>query len=190
MAEPTTNTGETPDGTPQPTGQGETPEPVVATTPQSFDDFLEAQSVEIQTLYEAHTQGLTSALKAERTQGTELTKQLKALLPKAEKGSELEAALKDATAKLDDAQHRNGFLEEAGRPEIGLRPSYLKLAYMAAQADELIDARGRVNWAGLKSAYPDMFGTPTPKGNAGAGTQTPPAVAADMNSEIRRKAGR
>jgi len=187
-----TATGGTPEpANTQPGASGtQAPEAQTPPLPETFEAFLDAQPAEIQGLYETHTKGLKAALDSERSQRGDLTKQLRELLPKAEKGSELEATLNATMAKLEDAERRAEFLEEATKPEIGCRSKYIKTAYMAAQAEGMIDAKGRVDWLALKAAYPEMFGEPTPKGNAGNGTQAPPAAAISMNDLIRRKAGR
>lgn len=183
MPEQTQGTGGTPDG------QGGTPQAQAQTqTAQSFAEFIKAQPPEVQGLYEADVKGLKTSLDSERTQRAELAKQLKDLLPKAEKGSELEKLIGDATTKLEEAERRATFFEEAGKPDVGCQNA--RLAYLAAQTDGLIDQKGRVNWEALKTSYPELFRKTIPAGNAGNGAGTPPPAAKSMNDFIRRAAGR
>lgn len=158
------------------------------TTPDvTFEGWLEQQDEQIRGLYEAHTAKLTNAVKATRQERDDLAKQLKDLLPKAEKGSELEKSLADALGRIEQAERRAAFAEEAVKPEIGCRNP--RAAYLLAQADNLFDRRGQPDWAAIKAAAPELFGAPGVKGNAGAGTSDKPPKA-DMNAYIRHMAGR
>lgn len=156
-------------------------------TPESFDKFLEGQSDAIKQLYQQHTAGLQNAVKATRQERDDFAKQIKELSQNAEKGSELEKSLAEITGKLEQAERRAVFAEEAVKPEIGCRNP--KAAYLLAVADNLFDRRGNPDWQALKAAAPELFGKPNPNANAGDGTQDPPNKS-DMNSWIRRAAGR
>lgn len=156
-------------------------------TPESFEKFLEAQPEAIKGLYATHTAGLHNAVKATRQERDDLAKQFKDLLPKVEKGSEAEKALTEATARLELAERRAAFVEEAVKPEIGCRNP--KAAYALAVADNLFDRRGGPDWAAIKAAAPELFGQRNAAGNAGTGTDGQ-APKQDMNSFIRRSAGR
>ena len=104
------------------------------TTPDvTFEGWLEQQDEQIRSLYEAHTAKLTNAVRATRQERDDLAKQLKDLLPKAEKGSELEKSLADALGRIEQAERRAAFAEEAVKPEIGCRNP--RAAYLLAQAD-------------------------------------------------------
>ena len=172
--------------------QQQQPAPAPETTPPapaSFDEWLTAQDETIRGLYEQHTAGLKSALQAERTQRQDLAKQLREAAKKSEGGSETQKALEETATRLEEAEARATFFEEAARPEIGC--SNPRLAYLAAQDAQAIDKKGRVNWAALKEAAPELFrGKQPAPGNAGAGTQQQPPKGASMNEYIRRATGR
>jgi len=173
--------GVTPPGEQQQQGQ----QPQQA--PQSWDAYLETLPAEIKTLYDGHTTGLKNALASERTQRSELAKQMQTLSKQAAEGSDMKKALEATSAQLDAANQRADFFESAIKPEIGC--SNPALAFLAAREAGAIDQRGRINWEALKTAYPELFKPKVPAANAGSGTQNPPQTA-NMNDFIRTKAGR
>lgn len=166
--------------------RGETPEGQTE-APLTWEAWVEAQDDSVKGLIDGHVKGLKSALDNERTQRGDLAKQLRDVTAKAEKGSELESALTEVSAQLEAAERRAAFYEDAGRPEIGC--SNPKAAFALAQAEDLFDRRGQVDWDALKTAAPELFRTHVPQGNAGAGTGSPPPAASSMNDFIRRAAG-
>lgn len=160
-----------------------------AATPFDFDAWLGEQPEHVRKGYEGKTQGLHSALETERTQRKEFAKQLKDLSAKAEKGSEAEKALGEMSARVEQAEQRAAFYEEAGKPENGcLNP---KAAFLVATAEGLFKRSGEPDWAAIKQSAPELFGQRklTP-GHAGTGTQSPPAQQQSMNAFIRQAAGR
>ncbi len=163
-------------------------------TPASFEAWLAGQPADVRGLYESHTKGLRSALDSERTERATLAKQLKDASGQATKGSELEKTLADVSIKLEAAERRAQFAEEAHRPEIGCVNA--KAAWALAQAEGLFDKRGNPNWAALKAMAPELFGggastgSAGVRGNAGAGMGQAPHAAPSMNDFIRRRAGR
>lgn len=156
-------------------------------TPASWDAFLDTQPEPIQQLYATHTTGLQNAVKATRAERDGLAQQIKDLLPKAEKGSEFEKSLTETLSKLEVAERRANFVEDAVKPEIGCRNP--KMAFLLAQAENLFDRKGQPDWNAIKAAAPELFGKPSAAGNAGSGTQDPPHKTG-MNDFIRRAAGR
>ncbi len=156
-------------------------------TPESWEKYLEAQPEPIKQLYTAHTTGLQNAVKATREERDGLAKQLKDLLPKAEKGSEFEKSLTETLTKLEVAERRATFVEEAVKPEIGCRNP--KAAFLLAQAENLFTRSGQPDWNAIKAAAPELFGKPGTNGNGGNGTQDPPRKVG-MNDFIRRASGR
>jgi hypothetical protein len=156
-------------------------------TPASFESWLETQDEQVKGLYEQHTSGLKNAVKATRDERDALAREIKDLMPKAEKGSELEQKLTLTLERLEQAEKRSLFLESAAAPEIGC--SNPKAAWLIAQADELFDRRGNPDWAAIKAAAPELFGKRVVQAHGGAGTETLPA-ATSMNNYIRRAAGR
>ncbi|NLE76515.1 MAG: hypothetical protein GX605_07155 [Chloroflexi bacterium] len=183
MPEQNTN-GQQGDGQQQDAGGG---------TPQGFEAWLAGQDEATQKLYNEHVTGLKGALQAERNQRkaetADLVKQLREATKQAEEGSAARKALEEATARLEGAELRSQFYEEAVRPEIGCANP--RLAFLAAQEIGAMDGKGRVNWDVLKAQFPELFrGKASAAGQAGAGTGAPPTGKADMNTWIRRAAGR
>ena len=76
---------------------------------------------------------------------------------------------------LEQAEQRASFYEEAGRPEIGC--SNPRAAFLVASAEGLFTKRGDPDWPAIKAAAPELFGRKTPPGNAGTGSNAPPAQA-------------
>lgn len=151
-----------------------------------FDAWLGEQPEHVRKGYEGKTQGLHSALEREREERKTVAKQLKELLPRAEQGSEAQKALGEMSSKLEQAEQRAAFYEEAGKPEIGCANP--KAAFLVASAEGLFTKRGEPDWTAIKAAAPELFARKAPPGNAGTGTQSPPAQKASMNDWIRQAA--
>jgi hypothetical protein len=184
-----------------PQGQGEMPEQEQAAQGQEapqgeqsadfdFDSWLGEQPEHVRGGYERTTGGLKSALEQERSQRKELAKELKRLGGLAEQGSEAQKALGEMSTRLEQAEQRAAFYEEANKSEIGC--SNPKAAFLVAQAEGLFRRSGEPDWAAIKASAPELFGrkTPTPPGHAGNGNNAPPTPAAGMNAYIRQAAGR
>lgn len=156
--------------------------------PLSFDSWINEQPDPVKSLLDGHTRGLKSALDSERDARKGLEKQLKELAAKAEKGSDLEKQLTELVNQQNAAEVRASFYEEAHSAGI----ANLKLAYLVANEEKLIDQRGRVDFATMKTRYPELFvGAQKPApGNAGSGTSTPPSGTRSMNDFIRASSGR
>ena len=167
----------------QPNTQGtasETPQP-------TWDSILQGLPEEAQAVYNQHTQGLQSALKAERQQRQDLAKQLREASSQLEAGSKARTDLEALQVQFEDAQRRADFATEAS----GQGVANVRLAYLAAQEFDLFDRRGNVQWDELRKAAPELFAQPAPaRGNAGSGTAAPPQPGQDMNAYIRKMAGR
>ncbi len=161
---------------------GETPPEVL--TFETWYGKLDAQQ---RGLFDEHVSGLKTALATERQNRADLSKQIKDLAAKAEKGSELEKQLTDASQRLEVAERRAAFAEEASRPDVAC--SNVKAAYALAVAEQLFDRHGRPDWNALKITAPELFRKPTVgSADGGAGTNQGPKL--DMNTLIRRAAGR
>jgi hypothetical protein len=158
-----------------------------AASPIKFDEWLATADAAVKAAYEEHVTGLKATVKATRDERDGLAKQIKELSTKAEKGSELEKTLTEFGAKLEIAEKRASFFEDAVRPGIDCRNP--KAAYALAVTDNLFDRKGSPDWAALKAAAPELFGKVTPPANAGTGTGAPPKNN-DMNTFIRQQAGR
>jgi hypothetical protein len=180
-------------------GEGTRRDATLASAPANFEEWLEGQDDATKGLVEGHASGLKSALDSERSERKKLARQLNDLAGKAEKGSEAQKQLEEISGQLTAADQRADFFEAAS--VAGITGSSLKLAWLAASGETLEDftnaRNGRVDYTGLfeqmKTDYPNLFSsrpaTP-PAGNAGSGTQTPPAPAMDMNQLILKAAGR
>jgi len=94
--------------------------------------------------------------------------------------------LQDALNKIELAERRANFMEDALRPEIGCKNP--RTAYALATAEDLFSKNGSPDWAAIKQVAPELFIGGGAKGNAGAGTGKQ-ITADDMNARIRRAAG-
>ncbi|OGO13260.1 MAG: hypothetical protein A2Y53_06965 [Chloroflexi bacterium RBG_16_47_49] len=154
--------------------------------PENFEVWLQAQPENIKQLYETHVTGLKNTVAATRTERDDFKKQLGTLAKAAEKGSETEKLLQEALGKIDVAERRATFMEEAIRPEIGCKNP--RTAYALATAEELFGKNGSPDWTQIKAAAPELFGAGNAKGKAGAGTGEE-LKTGDMNAYIRKAAG-
>lgn len=154
--------------------------------PIDFEKWLGEQPDEVRTSYEAHITGLKNTVNATRTERDDLKKQLGIALKKSEKGSEAEAQLTEALAKIELAERRANFMEDALRPEIGCKNP--RTAYALAIAEDLFGKNGSPDWASIKSLAPELFISGGARGKAGAGTGEEMKTL-DMNAIIRRVAG-
>lgn len=168
-------------------GQG-AGQPDASATPASFDEWLKGQAEPIKALVTERFKQLETTVRATRTEREALNKQLRDATKKMEEGSEARRALEEVSSKLEGAEQRAAFYEDATRPEIGCNNP--KLAWLAAVEAGAIDGKGRINWDALKSQFPELFKPKVPPANAGTGTQTPLAGKSTMNDWIRRAAGR
>ncbi len=109
---------------------------------------------------------------------------------KLEKGSETRAQFEQISGKLEEAERRADFFEEASKPEVGCTNP--RLAYLGAQEIGAFSSKGKVDWEAIKKNFPELFRTAQPRtaGNAGAGTGTTAPGAPNMDSMIRQAARR
>lgn len=135
---------------------GETP------TALTFDDVAKSLSDDQRKALDAHfetsTKGLKAALDKERDAARTLEKQLKLIQDKAGKDTELAAELEKVRAELTATTREKQFIVEA--PAKGV--SNITAAYKLAVADELIDAKGNIDWDTLQKSYPELFAKPQP----------------------------
>jgi hypothetical protein len=154
----------------------------------TWEGVLEGLTEDQRGVYEAHTQGLRSALENERGQRRTLAGQLREATAGLEEGSVARTQLEEATAALEQAEQRATFAEEA----VGQGVTNARLAWLAALEIEAFDRRGLPNWDALRKGFPELFGRlgAAPAGNAGRGTGGEPPGGASMNTFIRRSTGR
>lgn len=173
-----------------PPESGQTP------TPQTWDEWLatqpEAQRTQISGLYERQNSKLLSALDRERDERKGLQKQLRDMAKTADTGSDVQTQLTAIADQLAAAERRADFFREAANPKVGLVDGEGAWLIANSKPDEYFDKRGNLNVDLLKERHPGLFAQPkpTPRGNAGNGTQQEPGSAAGMNQFIRRAAGR
>ena len=154
-----------------------------------FDSWLDGQPEHVKQGFTSKTTGLHSALESERTQRKDLARELKKLGSEAQQGSEAQKALGEMSTRLEQAEQRAAFMEDAGKPEIGCTNP--RAAFLVASAEGLFNKRGEPDWTAIKQAAPELFGQrKTPPGNAGSGNGQPPAQKTGMNEWIRSAAGR
>lgn len=156
-------------------------------TPATWDDWLNGQDEQVRGLYDAHIAGLRNTVQATREERDNLSRQIKELSSKAEKGSELEKSIAAITERMEATNRRADFIEEAVKPEIGCTNT--KAAWALATAENLFTRNGAPDWNAIRAAAPELFRKPGAKGNAGDGTQEPPQKTT-MNDFIRRAAGK
>ena len=184
-------TGETPNTTTGGKPNTETGATNTAQTHASFDVWLQQQDEGTRKLYEDHVSGLKTALKSERTEKGDLSRQLKDLAKKAEEGSALKAELYRLASTQEKTSRRADFLEAA----VAAGVTDLKLAWKAVSADgdEFLDRKGQINFEALKAAHPGLFEKPrVPDVNAGRGLgggNPNKSSTAAMNDFIRKAAG-
>jgi len=157
-------------------------------TPPTWDQIVEGLPEAHRTLYDAHEQGLRSAIQSERDQRDSLSKQLRKATETLKEGTPERQEFDKLAVQLEAAQRRADFAEEAVKPEIGC--TNVRLAFLAAQEFDLIDRRGRINWEQLKKDVPELFRDTKapPPGNGGRGSNNPPTTMG-MTQIIRRGAG-
>lgn len=165
-------------------------QPVQPPANETFETWLEKQDDAVKGLYTAHTTGLKSALDSERAASKAAQAQLRELAKKAEKGSELEAALTKQADQLSALEKQSAFQDKAHAA--GVRN--LKLAYLAAVQAGLVGEKGDCDFAKLRTEYPELFASapaPAPApANAGNGTGGATPGKVDMNQAIRQALGR
>lgn len=181
------NGGGTSTGQAQGNGDGGSGTGRAGTESPTFETYYAGLDETHKGLVDGHVTGLKTALQSERTERANLTRQINELKAKAEKGSDLEKQLGDMATRLEQAERRATFAEDAIKPEVGC--TNVKAAYALALAEDLFDRQGRPDWARLKAAAPELFrraGSGSADGGAG-NNQTPRF---GMNEIIRRAAGR
>lgn len=157
-------------------------------TPIEWDTFHDSLPEEAQKLLSDRESGLKTALKAERDARKDAEKDLRDVAGKLEKDSDAQKEVLKLADEVALGNAKADFYEEAHEEGV----SNLKLAYVVAREDGLIDKRGKINFDKMKESYPELFGKKkVPPGGAGEGTGgKQPGEKVDMNALIRKKAGR
>lgn len=163
-------------------------QPAQSATPASFETWFEGQDEGIKGLINKRFESLENTVKATREERDNFSKQIKQLAKQQADGSDAKKQLEEMGAQLEKSERRAAFLEDAMKPEIQCRNA--RAAWVLAESENLFDKKGAPDWNAIKAAAPELFGVPVANANAGNGTQRTPAQPNDMNSFIRRKAGR
>lgn len=153
---------------------------------ETFESWLDGQDETVKSMYTAHTSGLKSALDSERSANRAAQAQLRELAKKAEKGSELEAALTKQADQLSTLEKQAAFQDKAHAA--GVRN--LKLAYLAAAQAGLVSEKGDCDFSKLRTEYPELFNAPQAPGNAGSGTNNRAPSGLTMDQIVRNAIGR
>lgn len=172
----------------KPSDSGQPGEPgVVQQNIENFEQWLEIHADETaRSLYDQQIEGLRNTVQATRQERDSLKAEIRDLMKTAEKGSEAEKSLQDALDRLDKAEQKNTFLEQAPQAKCNNATA----AYKIAVVDNLFKRDGSPDWDAIKREAPELFGALKTNIGAGNGTDTPPEPTADMNAFIRRSAGR
>lgn len=125
-------------------------------TPETWEAFYETMGNDVKALYTAHHEGLHNTVKATRAERDNLAKALREATTKLEEGSEARKSLEAVTGQLEAANRKAAFYEAATSREAGCRNP--KLAWLAAMEAGAVDDKGAVDWAQLKTGYPELFG--------------------------------
>jgi len=158
---------------------------------KTFEAWLEKQDDEVKGYIEDHTHGLSTALTNERNTRKDLEKKLKNLGKSLEKDSDAKKQLDQISADLKLTNAKNAFYEAAHKAGV----TNLRLAWLAADADELIEDDGTVDFEALKENNPQLFASSENKktqanAHAGEGNGKKKTPELGMNAAIRRAAGR
>jgi hypothetical protein len=164
-------------------GQGEGSEP--PTGDLDWNGWIADQEPEVQAAFEAHVSGLKNTVEATRKDNKELREAVKLAAQGAD--GELKAQLDALSGKLEEREREVAFIDQA--VVNGCRKP--RALWVLAVADNAFDRYGKPDWQHLRSTYEELFAAaPAPRGNAGAGAGTAPPGGPDMESMLRRAAGR
>jgi len=170
------------------TGEGD--QPVVKQEGEAlqWDAYYASLPAEAQKLFTDRESGLKTALASERDARGKAEKDLRDIAADLDKGSEAQTKVLELADAVATESLKADFYEAAHEKDV----SNLKLAYVVAQQDGLIDKRGKIDFDTLKLNYPELFIKKfVPPGGAGDGVGAKlPGEKVDMNALIRKKAGR
>ena len=122
---------------------------------KTWQEFFDKQSDGVKKLYNDHHTALQNSVKATRDERDAFEKQIKELLPEAEKGSEFEKNLTEALEKLTKETKRANFFEAGIKPEIGC--TNLSLAFLLTETKDLYKKDGSPDWDAIKKEFPEGF---------------------------------
>jgi hypothetical protein len=136
-----------------------------------------------------HFDRLYQTVRTVREERDTFQTQLKEVTKKMKEGSEERVTLEELSSKLDEANQRADFYEEAPSHKC-LNP---KAAYALALSSKLIDSKKGIDWKTLETEAPELFGETKrklpKKSGAGEGSGSAGAKSISMNDWIRSQAG-
>ena len=150
-----------------------------------FSAWMADQEPKVQQAFEGYESGLRNTVAATREDNKSLKEALKTASASAD--GELKTQLDALSGKLEEREREVAFIDQAVEQGVE-KPRAL---WVLAKAAEAFDRYGKPDWQHLRSEYPMMFRTaPAPRGNAGSGAGTRPGGGPDMESMLRKAAGR
>ncbi len=162
--------------------------------PETFETWLAAQPKETQDkvspLFSAHVEKLQSTVKATRKERDDLSVELRDTAKKLDKESNERKALEETADKLDAANRRADFYEDATSHNCR-NP---KAAYIIAEKENLFTKAGLPDWKRIEETAPEFFGEVKKKlpikKTAGNGNEQGAPSSAGMNDWIRSSANK
>lgn len=140
-------------------------------------------------LLTARLEKLQNTVKATREERDNFQSELKKLAKAAGKDSDLGKQLEGMSAKLDEANQKADFMEEA----LANNCHNPAAAFIIAKQKDTFSKSGAIDWAALQKLVPEFFGDrkqTNKKKTAGAGNGKDQPSAMGMNDWIRQQAGR
>lgn len=158
-----------------------------------FTSWLAGQKEDIQKvvkpLFDAHVKGLRSSLEAAREERDDFSRQLRDAAKKLKADSDERKEFEGLADKLDEANRRADFFEEATDNNC----HNARAAFAIAKAENLFTKSGAPDWKKIQEAVPEFFTEKKKvikKRTAGEGAEGQHSGASSMNDWIRRSAGR
>lgn len=149
----------------------------------TYEEWFGEQTDEVKAMIEEHNKGLLNSVKATREERDSLKNELKKLAKEVDETSEAGKQLAELRVKLESAEKKSTFLEEAVKRGV-IRPT---AAYAIANSESLYTEKGDPDWDKLRESVPELFKVTQAKTNAGSGTQTA-LPGKDLNQRIREAA--
>ncbi len=143
-----------------------------------FDAWLEEQSEETKTLVAERFSALEATVKATRTERDNLNLELKKLAKNVEVDSEAGKQLSELREKLQLAERKSNFIEQATK-QGAKRPG---VAFALANSENLFSEDGEPDWERIKETIPELFTVASTNTDAGSGTTTKIPDSAGVNT--------
>lgn len=134
-------------------GSGGSSQGAAGSTPATWETWLASQDGSVKGLFDAHVNGLKSALESERMSRKDLEKQLGEVSGKLGKDSAERKSLEEVQGRLGTLERQAQFYDQAH----GAGVANLRLAWLAANEAKLVDDKGQVDLAKLKEQFPELF---------------------------------